>query len=143
MSSDGMLNQANAEEYDNVAGISNEITFHFRDGMETVSFPVFSTTSDLISNIGTSFEVEGVVGNNPYLHQALDQAYLYRMSTLTGGSSFEFDYRFFDVDVNVIQNDDILKSFSYKNCEITEHNITTLTDDYESYLASKYRICCC
>lgn len=131
-----MLNQASAEEYDFVAGIHNEITFHFRDGMETVNFPVFSTTSDLVSNIGSSFEVEGVIGNTPHLHQALDEAYQYRMSTLTGGSSFEFDYRFFDVDVDVVQNDSILKSFSYKNCEISDHMIATLSDDYESYLAS-------
>jgi hypothetical protein len=131
MSSDGMMNQASAEEYNFVAGIHNEITFHFRDGIETVNFPVFSTTSDLISNVGSSFEVEGVVGNTPHLHKAMDDAYLYRMPNLSGGASHEFNYRFFDVDVNIIQNDNILKSFSYKNCEIVEHAITTLTDDYE------------
>ena len=122
---------AYAEEYDFVAGIHNEVTFHFRDGVETVNFPVFSTTSDLVSNIGSSFEVEGVVGNNPHLHKALDEAYLHRMST---GGAFEYNYRHFDVNVNVVQNENILKSFTYRNCEISEYGIFTLTDDYESYL---------
>ncbi len=136
ISSDGMLNQASAEEYDFVAGIHNEITFHFRDGIETVNFPVFSTTADLVSNVGPTFVVEGVVGKSPHLHKALDEAYLYGRSNLTGGASHEFNYRFFDVDVNVVQNGVVLKSFSYKDCEIADHLITTLTDDYESYLAS-------
>ena len=129
-----MSNSVFAEEYDFVAGIHNEVTFHFRDGVETVNFPVFSTTADIVSNSGTSFEVEGVVGNNPHLHKALDEAYIHRMSTLTAGSAFEYNYRFFDVDVNVVQNENILKSLKYKNCEISEYGISTLTDDYESYL---------
>ena len=136
MMSPGMLNTAYAEEYDFVAGIHTEVTFHFRDGIETVNFPIFSTTSDIVSNVGSSFEVEGVVGNNPHLHKALDEAYVHRMSTLTGGSSFEHNYRFFDVDVNVVQNENILKSFKYKNCEVLGYGISTLTDDYESYLRS-------
>ena len=134
--SQGMLDTAHAEEYDFVAGIHNEVTFHFRNGIETVNFPVFSTTSDIVSNIGSSFEVEGVVGNNPYLHKALDEAYLYRMSTLSGGNSFEYNYRYFDVDVNIVQNENVLKSFKYDNCEISGYSVSTLTDDYESYLAS-------
>ena len=136
MLSQGVSNSVYADEYDFVAGIHNEVTFHFRDGVETVTFPVFSTTSDLISNIGSSFELEGVIGDNPHLHQALDEAYYHRMSTLTAGSSFEYDYRFFDVDVNVVQNETVLKSFSYNNCEISEYGVSTLSDDYESYLAS-------
>ena len=134
--SQGLLNPVYAEEYDFVAGIHNEVTFHFRDGIEIVNFPVFSTTSDFVSNTGSSFEVEGVVGNNPHLHKALDEAYSYRSSTLTGGNSFEYDYRFFDVDVNVVQNENILKSLHYKNCEVSGYGLSTLTDDYESYLRS-------
>ena len=125
-----------ADEYDFVAGIHTEVTFHFRDGVETVNFPVFSTTSDLVSNVGTSFEVEGVIGDNPHLHKALDEAYEHRLSTLTAGSAYEYNYRYFDVDVNVVQNESVLKSFQYKNCEISEYGISTLNDDYESYLAS-------
>ena len=130
----GFSDTVYAEEYDFVAGIHNEVTFHFRDGVETVDFPVFSTTSDIVSNIGTTFVVEGVIGENPHLHKALDESYVHRMSTLTAGSAFEYDYRYFDVDVNVVQNENVLKSLNYKNCEISEYRILTLTDDYESYM---------
>ena len=130
-----LSNVAHAEDYDFVAGIKNEITFHFRDGIETVSFPVFSTTSDIVSNVGTTFEVEGVIGDNPHLHKALDEAYKYRLSTLTGGSAFEYNYRYFDVDVNVVQGQTVLKSLEYRNCEVSQYGISTVTDDYESYMA--------
>ena len=129
-----LSNAVYAEDYDFVAGIKNEITFHFRDGMETVSFPVFSTTSDIVSNVGTTFKVEGVVGDNPHLHKALDEAYKHRLSTLTGGSAFEYDYRYFDAVVNIVQGQTVLKSLEYKNCEISQYGILTVTDDYESYM---------
>ena len=132
----GLPSTAFADKYDFVAGIHNEITFHFRDGIETVNFPVFSTTSDLVSGVGTSFEIEGVIGDNPHLHRALDEAYKHRLSILTAGNAFEYNYRYFDVDVNVVQNDEILKSLQYKNCEISEYSISTLNDDYESYFTS-------
>ncbi|KFM21071.1 hypothetical protein AAA799B03_01407 [Marine Group I thaumarchaeote SCGC AAA799-B03] len=94
--------EAIVHEYDFVAGIHNVATFHFREGVETVNFPVFSTTSDIVSSSGTSFSMEGVVGHNPHLHMALDEAYKFRLAKLTGGSAFEYDHRFFDVDVKVI-----------------------------------------
>ena len=122
-----------AHEYDFVAGIHNKITFHFRDGVETVNFPVFATTADIVENTGTTFRIEGVVGHNPHLHMALDEAYKHRLSTLTAGSSFEYDHRFFDIDVDVMQSTTVLKSFEYNNCEILSHGVSTLTDDYESY----------
>ena len=123
-------------EYDFVAGIHNEVTFKFRNGIETVNFPVFSTTADIVENKGTSFLVEGVVGNTPHLHKALDDAYIYRMMTLSGAGAFDYEHRYFDVEVNVVQNEVVLKSFEYNNCEISSSSVTTLTDDYESYLAS-------
>ena len=132
----GFVNMAFAQEYDFVAGIHTEITFYFRDGAETVNFPVFSTTSDLVDNVGTSFVVEGVIGDNPHLHKALDEAYEHRLARTTGGSAFEYNHRFFDVDVNVVQNGVILKPLKYNNCEISQYGISTLNDDYESYLAS-------
>lgn len=123
-------------EYDFVAGIHNEVTFKFRNGVEIVNFPVFSTTSDIVNNAGTSFVVEGVIGNSPHLHKALDDAYVYRLAVLSGTGTLDYEHRYFDVDVNVVQNETILKSFEYNKCEISSNNVSTLNDDYESYLAS-------
>ena len=128
--------EAISHDYDFVAGIHNVATFEFRDGVETVNFPVFSTTSDIVSDGGTCFRMEGVVGHNPHLHMALDEAYKYRLAKLTGGSAFDYNHRYFDVDVKVMQASTVLKSFSYKNCEIQSHSVTTQNDDYESYHAA-------
>ena len=113
-------------------------TFNFRDGVEVHQFPVFKMTSDFVSNDGTTFEVEGIIGKSPYLHKALDEAYKYRLMTSTGASSFEFDYRYFDVDVDLIRDDQTIRTLYYYNCEILEYEAITLSsNDYESYTSSK------
>ena len=114
------------------------LTFTFRDGVETHQFPVFKMTSDFVNNAGTTFEIEGIVGTSPFLHKALDEAYKYRVMTSTGGSSFEFDYRFFDVDVDLSKNGDTIRTLHYYNCEILDYETNTLdSSDYESYFSSK------
>ena len=112
-------------------------TFTFRDGVEVHNFPVFKMGENFVDNKGTSFEVEGIVGDAPHLHKALDEAYKYRLMTLTGGSSFEYDYRFFEVNVDFVKNNQSFKTISYYNCEIADYGVVTLRDDQESYLSSK------
>ena len=111
------------------------LTFDFRDGQETHEFPVFSMTSNFVSNSGTTFEVQGVVDDGPYLHEALDEAFKFRMMKQSG-SSFEHDYRYFDVDVQIVDDDRTIRTLQYANCEILDYAVDTLTDDYESYISS-------
>ena len=114
------------------------LTFTFRDGIETHEFPVFTMTTDFVSNKGTFFEVQGVVGNAPYLHKALDDAFKYRLMKETGGNSFEYNYRFFDVNVDFIRGEKPVYGLFYYNCEIDDYQVETLnSNDYESYLDSK------
>ena len=116
---------------------SAEFTFNFRDGVEIHQFPVFKMTSDFVSNDGTTFEVEGIIGKSPYLHKALDEAYKNRMMT-SSGSSFEYDYRYFDVDVDLKRDNQTIRTLYYYNCEILDYEAVTLnSNDYESYTSSK------
>jgi len=95
-------------------------------------------TSDFVANDGTTFEVEGIIGKSPHLHKALDEAYKYRMMKLTGGSSHEYEYRFFDVDVDLIRDGQSIRVLHYYNCEILGYEAVTLnSNDYESYTSSK------
>jgi hypothetical protein len=113
------------------------LTFTFRDGVEAHEFPVFSMSSDFVSDDGTSFEVKGVVGNAPHLHKALDEAFKFRLMK-AGGNNFEYDYRFFDVVVDFTRNDESFLALDYYNCEIDDYQVETLNShDYESYLSSK------
>jgi len=119
---------------DNVKAI---LTFTFRDDVETHEFPVFSMTSDFVSDGSTFFEVKGVVGNAPHLHKALDDAFKFRLMK-SGGNSFEYDYRFFDVDVDFTRDGESFLALDYYNCEIDDYLVETLNShDYESYLSSK------
>jgi hypothetical protein len=125
------------EKYNMAENVYANFTFNFRDGVETHQFPVFKMTSDFISNDGTTFEIEGIVGKSPYLHKALDEAYKYR-TMISSGSSFEFNYRFFDVDVDLIRDDKTVRTLHYYNCEILDYEAVTLnSNDYESYTSSK------
>ena len=112
--------------------VSATVTFLFRDGVETHEFPVFKTTSDFVSNVGTTFNVQSVVGGSPHLHKALDDSFKYRLMS-SGGNSFEYDYKFFDVIVNFSKNSEVIRTINYYNCEVQEYKVETLNDDYESY----------
>ena len=124
-------------EYIMAENVQANFTFTFRDGVEYHQFPVFETTSDFVANDGTTFKIEGIVGKSPYLHKALDEAYKYRMMT-SGASSFEYNYRFFDVDVDLIRDEEAIRTLHYHNCEILDYEAVTLdSNDYESYTSSK------
>jgi hypothetical protein len=125
------------EGYRMAENVQANFTFTYRDGVESYQFPVFKMTSDLIENKGTTFEIEGIIGKSPHLHKALDEAYKYRLMK-TSGSSFEFDYRFFDVNVDLTRDDQTIRVLHYYNCEILDYEAVTLnSNDYESYTSSK------
>ncbi len=126
-----------SKDYKMAEDVKAILTFTFRDGVETHEFPVFSMSSDFVSGDGTFFEVKGVVGNAPHLHKALDEAFKFRLMK-AGGGTFEYDYRFFDVDVDFTRNGESFIVLDYYNCEINDYQVETLNShDYESYLSSK------
>ena len=112
------------------------LTFTFRDGIEVHNFPVFKMGENFVTNSGLSFEVQGILSSAPHLYEALDKAYQYRLQT-SGGSSFEYDYRYFEVDVDFVKNGEIVKTLNYNDCDVTDYEVKTLHDDQESYMSSK------
>jgi len=124
--------------YNMVENVKSVMTFTFRDGVEVHEFPVYSMTTDFVSNRGTTFKVEGVVGDAPLLHQAQDESYMHRVMLGKTNNSFEFNFRYFDVDVNFLRNDTLITSIQYEKCQIDDYVTKTLNaGDYESYTSSK------
>lgn len=115
-------------------GVEAVFTFTFKDGVEVHNFPVFKMGESIVDDAGVSFTVEGILGEAPHLYEALDEAYKYRMQT---AASFNYDYRYFDVDVSLVKDGSTIKSLDYHDCSIENYSIDTLNDDYESYLSSK------
>jgi hypothetical protein len=48
-----------SREYNMIGDVTPVLTFTFRDGVETHSFPVFEMGESFTDNSGTSFSVEG------------------------------------------------------------------------------------
>ena len=127
------LSNASAEEsreYKMIGDITPVLTFTFRDGVETHSFPVFEMGENFADNSGTSFSVEGTVANSPLLHNAMDEAYKYRFSN----AAFDYHFKYFDVDADFVKNGESILTLDYNNCRINNYQVETLdSNDYESY----------
>ena len=115
-------------------GVEAIFTFTFKDGVEVHNFPIFKMGESIVDDTGVSFTVEGIINEAPHLYEALDEKYKYRMQT---AGSFNYDYRYFDVDVSFVKDDNTITSLDYHDCTIEDYVIETLDDDYEAYLSSK------
>ena len=112
--------------------VTSNLTFTYRDGVETHEFPVFKTSADFAENKGTSFQVQGIISDTPHLHKALEEAFKYRLTNHAGG--FEYNYRFFDVDAVFTSNDESRKTFQYRDCQIENYQVETLSHTHRGYL---------
>ena len=118
------------EEYNMIGDVTPVLTFTFRDGIETHTFPVFEMNENFVSNSGVSFSVEGTVTESPLLHETMDEAYKYRYSN----TAFDYQFKYFDVDADFVKNGESITSLDYNNCRIDNYQIETLdSNDYESY----------
>jgi hypothetical protein len=112
--------------------VTSNLTFTFRDGVETHEYPVFKTSADFAENKGTSFQVQKIIADTPHLHKALEEAFKYRLTNHAG--NFEYNYRFFDVDAVFTSNDESRKTFQYIDCQIEDYKVETLSHTHRGYL---------
>jgi len=129
------LNNTYAEEptYKMADDIQAIFTFEFKDGIEIHEFPVFIMEEGYVNkNVSPTFSVEGVVGESPHLHRALDDAFKYKQNP-----SYEWNYQLFEVDIDFIKNGTVVRTLPYHDCYVDDYKVKTLTDDYESYMSSK------
>jgi hypothetical protein len=129
------LSNVYAEEnpgYQMVGDVTPILTFTFRDGVETYEFPVFNMGENFAANSGVSFSVEGTVTNSPLLHEAMDEAYIHRLS----GSAYDYSLKYFEVDADFVKADKSVITLHYHDCTIDNYQVETLdSNDYESYFA--------
>ena len=117
-------------EYKMVGDVTPVLTFTFRDGIETLEFPVFEMNENFADNSGVSFSVEGSVTNSPLLHKSLDESYKYRFSN----AAFDYQLKYFDVDADFVKDGESIISLDYNNCRVDNYHIETLdSNDFESY----------
>ena len=110
-----------------------KVTFTFRDGVEETYFPIFKMTSSYVANTTTEFQLQGVVEDYPYLNEAMDQEYDYRLAS----SVTPYDYKQFVVDVDLIAGGVVQKSLHFTDCKVSGSYVDTMSDKPESYLTTK------
>ena len=114
------------------------VTFNFRDATVTHDFQLFDTTNNLFSTsasgfttkqVAPEFVLQKVVGDTPYLHQAVDQTFEY------GGKNSlqDYPYKEFDVTVELVQGDQTFRTFDYAKCSISNYKISSQFDKAESF----------
>lgn len=140
------------EKFVFVEQISTTAIFLFRDGTEIVPVQDFDQTggfgtttlkqaddprapSGVTGRTTPSFTLEKIVGGTPMLYEATDQAQKYQLN-----AGMEFPYKFFDVEVLVASGGDVIRSFSYKDCKVTNYSLVTLKDNEEGYTGKGFAI---
>jgi hypothetical protein len=131
-----------------VEGVSTTALFEFREGSELVPIQQFIQTggygtttltsgtaktksqesSEVTGRSKPSFTLEKVLGGTPYLYEAADQTQKYFANT-----AFEYPYKFFDVTIFLANGGDVLRSFEYRGCQVTNYIVTTRSDNEEGY----------
>ncbi len=118
------------EGYKMIGDVTPVLTFTFRDGIETYTFPVFKMGENFAANSGVSFLVEGTVTDSPLLHESMDEAYKYRFSN----AAFDYQMKYFDVDAAFVKGGESIVTLDYDDCRINNYKVETLdSNDYESY----------
>jgi len=122
----------NTDVYKRIDDIQTIFYFEYKDGVEILEFPVFQMLNNYANkNVSPSFSVQGVVGDAPHLHKALDEAFKYKANP-----SYEWNYQMAEVTVNFIKNGTIVKILQYHDCYVDDYKVKTLNDSYESYVVS-------
>ena len=135
-----------------VEEVSTTAVFTFREGEEIVPIQQFTQTGgfairslaapdDARASSGKngksipSFTMEKVLGGTPYLYAAADQTQKYYVN-----SAYEYPYKFFDVTVILSKGSNILRSFDYRDCQITNYAVTTRSDNEEGYAGKGFAL---
>ena len=119
-------------------------TFTYPDGIEIVEFPIFEqdnvlkSSEDINGFINTSnyptFKLQGIVGDYPMLYEVTDYN---RSMNGVGGTHSKL---LFDVDVDLISGENILRSFHYNGCRVIDYTVETNTGMEESYIGNKFAL---
>ncbi len=118
-------------------GVYPQATFKFKEAIVTYDFQGFTTTNNLFSTNGgfttrqtaPEFTLQRIVGETPYLHEAVDQTFEY------GGKITlqEYPYKLFDVTIDFIQAGQPVRTLKYSDCSVQNYKISAEFDKEEGY----------
>lgn len=112
-------------------GVTPVATFKFRDATATYEFQAFSQLAGFGSGIRGNtpeFTLQRIVGDTPYLYEAVDQTHRYSTR-----SALDFSYKEFDATVSMMQAGKPIRIFEYQRCSIIGYKVVTEFDKEEGY----------
>jgi hypothetical protein len=119
-------------------GIYPQATFGFREVTVTYDFQGFTTTNNLFSTSASGFTtkqtapeftLQRIVGETPYLHEAVDQTFEYGGKT----TMQEYPYKQFDITVDFVQAGQPVRTLKYGDCSVSNYKISAEFDKEEGY----------
>ena len=105
------------------------VEFEFDQGTERIEFPYFELLGGFeedTSNVTPSFRVEGVVGDYPLLHKAIDNARGIRGMITHSNIDFEANVQF-------VRDGVVLRELDFGDCRTTAYKIKVLSDKEEGF----------
>lgn len=124
-------------------GLKAVATFTFSNGVETSDFSMFSQHSVLTATEDSSFnrkatyptfELRGIVGDYSMLYKSVDEN-----RGILGVSGTQLR-NLYDVDINIMNGDEIIRGFSYSHCRTINYVVITETNKEESYTKNKFAL---
>jgi len=114
-----------------------EITglFKFREGEELVPINVFTQTKGFLRSEPFTFTMQKIVGNTPFLHKHVDEAFLYRNS-----EQQKQDENPFGVDIIIATGPYAKRVFTYTDCYVKTYSVDTLRDNEEGYMNKGFAV---
>jgi len=109
--------------------VTTSVTFSFANGVEKIEFPIFNLVSgyeESAENVIAEFQVEGILDYYPLLYNAIDKSR--QVSGLTTASNIDFDAL-----VEFTNGESVLRGFNFKDCRVSNAEITTRTDKEEGF----------
>ena len=103
------------------------VTFTYDNGVEVISFPMFEQGKVLVK-ANPSFTLTGLVDNTPMLYNHVDNSLA--LTSSTGSTNFLED---FDIDVDLYNENNIIRGFNYVDCRVIDYVIKTQTNKEETY----------
>lgn len=127
-------------------GLKAVAVFDYSGGTETVEFSMFTQSKMMSATESTSsnefvkkttyptFELRGIVGDYPMLYKFTDENR--KIHKVIGTQNRNL----VDVNINLIYDDSIVRSFEYSGCRTTDYVVSANPNSEESYVKNTFAL---
>ena len=125
---ENMTTNEQYRDYLMASGINAIAEFRFEDNTSTtIDFPIFKQ-NEILSKSNPTFQLTGMIGEYPLLYKQIDE-----MAKINQISGTTLTQELFDVEVNLKDDKQKVRGFSYSDCRLTDYLVTTQKGNEEGF----------